>query len=531
VTIEPQDPLCQNVATMIAATTAPDAGIWRATVSPTDLRSLVEVAVRQYSGTVLLAAGEDRPSESAIYAHYLVGFRTKNPESGTCPWKLLHITTRLSRDFPVVPSLAGLSFPASRFEREMRDLLGIQPASHPDPRPLVRHGFWPETFYPLRHDAVLPEFEDDGRPFPFTEVEGEGVYEIPVGPVHAGVIEPGHFRFNVLGETILKMRARLYFTHKGTERLFLGRRPIDALQLVERVSGDTSVGHTVAFCQAIEALAGVEIPKPAAAARLVLLELERLYNHVADVGAIIGDTGFSVGQAHCLRLREELLRLNKQVAGHRLLRGVVVPGGVLQQRAVEPSVVAAVGRVVRDFEEVVQICRDNTLVADRLEGTGRLPPEVARDFGVVGYVARACGLPGDARTDLPSGAYRWLDVTPVIAQTGDVEARLDVRVREVRQAFELIQQTVSHAASAVECRAEVGPLPAWAAAFGVVEAWRGRLVHMVMADEEGRLHRVKIVDPSFFNWPALARALDGNIVPDFPLCNKSFNASYSGNDL
>jgi Ni,Fe-hydrogenase III large subunit len=274
----------------------------------------------------------------------------------------------------------------------------------------------------------------------------------------------------------------------------------------------------------------VEIPRSSAAARVVLLELERLYNHVADVGAIIGDTGFLVGQAHCLRLREDLLRLNKQIAGHRLLRGVVVPGGVLQQRALEPAVVPAVGRVVRDFEEVVQICRDNTLVADRLEGTGRLPAQIARDFGVVGYVARACGLPHDARIDLPSGAYRWLDVTPVVAQTGDVEARLDVRVREVRQAVEIITQAIATATS-TECRTEVGPLPAWTAAFGVVEAWRGRLVHMVMADEDGRLHRVKIVDPSFFNWPALARALDGNIVPDFPLCNKSFNASYSGNDL
>jgi Ni,Fe-hydrogenase III large subunit len=412
----------------------------------------------------------------------------------------------------------------------MRDLLGIEPAGHPDARPLVRHGFWPETFYPLRHDAVAPTFHDDGRPFPFTEVAGDGVYEIPVGPVHAGVIEPGHFRFNVLGETILKMRARLYFTHKGTERLLLARRPIDALPLIERVSGDTSVGHAVAFCQAVEALADVEISRSAAAARVVLLELERLYNHVADVGAIIGDTGYPIGQAHCLRLREELLRLNKEIVGHRLLRGVVVPGGVLRQRALQPAVVAAVSRVVRDFEDVVQICRDNTLVADRLEGTGRLSVEVARDFGVVGYVARACGLPHDTRNDLPFAAYRWLGVTPVVAQAGDVEARLDVRVREVRQAFEIIEQAVSTATS-TECRTDVGTLPAWTAAFGVVEAWRGRLVHMVMADEDGRLHRVKIVDPSFFNWPALARALDGNIVPDFPLCNKSFNASYSGNDL
>ncbi|MBI4887949.1 MAG: NADH-quinone oxidoreductase subunit C, partial [Acidobacteria bacterium] len=445
-------------------------------------------------------------------------------------WELVHVTVALPRDAPVVPSLAALSFPASRFEREMRDLLGIEPAGHPDPRPLVRHGFWPETFYPLRHGAVTPDFEDDGRPFPFTEVAGDGVYEIPVGPVHAGVIEPGHFRFNVLGETILKMRARLYFTHKGTERLFVGRRPEDAVVLAERVSGDTSVGHAVAFCQAVEALAGVDVPRRAKALRTVLLELERLYNHVTDVGAIIGDTGFPVGQAHCLRLREGLLRVNKAVAGHRLLRGAIVPGGVAGLDALDGRIVQGIEHLVRDFDEVVQICLDNTLVADRLEGTGRLPSDVARDFGVVGYVARACRVPCDARRDLPSGAYEWLDVVPVVERAGDVQARLQVRVREVRQSVAIIAAALADLPTSPG-KVEVGALPPFTAAFGVVEAWRGRLVHMVMADPAGRLHRVKVVDPSFFNWPALARALDGNIVPDFPLCNKSFNCSYSGNDL
>lgn len=412
----------------------------------------------------------------------------------------------------------------------MRDLLGIEPAGHPDPRPLVRHGFWPETFYPLRHDAVVPEFEDDGRPFPFTAVEGEGVYEIPVGPVHAGVIEPGHFRFNVLGETILKMRARLYFTHKGTERLFVGRHPDEGVVLAERVSGDTSVGHALAFCQAVEGLAGVDVPRSAKVMRTALLEIERLYNHVTDVGAIIGDTGFQVGQAHCLRLRESLLRLNKEVAGHRLLRGVVVPGGVDGVDRLDWGVVSTTEDVVSDFEEVVQICRDNTLVADRLEGTGRLPAEVARDFGVVGYVARACNVAHDARRNLPCAAYEWIDVEPVVEKTGDVQARLEVRVHEARQAVRIIAASLSGDTPA-PYRVAVSALPALTAGFGVVEAWRGRLVHMVIADADSRLQRVKIVDPSFFNWPALARTLEGNIVPDFPLCNKSFNASYSGNDL
>ncbi len=505
-----------------------DKGVWRLHVPAAVLQQVMEILIRQLGGVVLLVAGEDRPQADAMYVHYLIGLTGAGGPSGG--WDLLHATSTLPRDAPVVPSLAALSFPASRFEREMRDLLGIVPAGHPDPRPLVRHGFWPETFYPLRHDAVVPEFEDDGRPFPFTAVEGDGVYEIPVGPVHAGVIEPGHFRFNVLGETILKMRARLYFTHKGTERLFVGRQPDEGVVLAERVSGDTSVGHALAFCQAVEALAGVDVPRSAKVLRTVLLELERLYNHVTDVGAIIGDTGFPVGQAHCLRLRESLLRLNKDVTGHRLLRAVVVPGGVVGVGNLDARVVPAIERVVSDFEEVVQICRDNTLVADRLEGTGRLPAEVARDFGVVGYVARACNVAHDVRRDLPFAAYEWVDVAPVVEHAGDVQARLEVRVREARQALRIIAESLSSLTPSPH-RVAVGALPSLTAGFGVVEAWRGRLVHMVLAAEDGRLHRVKIVDPSFFNWPALARTLDDNIVPDFPLCNKSFNASYSGNDL
>ena len=260
-----------------------------------DLARVMQTLIGDHGAVVLLVGGEDRPSANAMYAHYLVGLRG-------VPWRLQHISVALPREASSLPSLADLSFPISRFEREMRDLLGIIPEGHPDPRPLVRHGFWPQSFHPLRMDAVTPDFADDGQPFPFTAVEGDGVYEIPVGPVHAGVIEPGHFRFNVLGETVLKMRARLYFTHKGTERLFVEQRPENAVTLAERVSGDTTVGHAVAFCEAVESLGGLEIPDGAKAWRAILLELERVYNHITDAGAIIADTGFPVAQAHCMRL-------------------------------------------------------------------------------------------------------------------------------------------------------------------------------------------------------------------------------------
>ncbi len=498
-------------------------GAWRIAVDAARLPDVMDVALNRLGLTLLLVAGEDRRRSSGrMHAHYLCG----RPASH----ELLHVDVALSGEALAVPTLAALSFPASRFEREMRDLLGITPVGHPDPRPLMRHGFWPEDFHPLRDGVALPDFTDRSRPSSFTPVQGEGVYEIPVGPVHAGVIEPGHFRFNVLGETILKMRARLYFTHKGTEKLFAGRQPADGVALAERVSGDTSVGHAMAYCQAIEGLAGVELPDRASRGRVVLLELERMYNHIGDVGAILADTGFAVGQSHAMRLREALLRLNQRLTGHRFLRGVVVPGG-LASDVHQPALVPELRRIVADFNEIVAISLANTLVTDRLDDTGRLPVDVARDFGVVGCVARACGLARDARVDYPFAAYGRLAATAVIAEGGDVDARMHVRVREVGESLGLIERAMAPAGASTPLRVDVDPLPPFTLGFGVVEGWRGRITHAVMADDGGRLHRVKIVDPSFFNWPALARALEDNIVPDFPLCNKSFNQSYSGNDL
>jgi len=498
-------------------------GVWRATVNADHLPDLVDRLLHGLGFTLLLAAGEDRRRSSGrMHVHYLCGRHSSH--------ELLHLDVAIAGDAPAIPTLAAQSFPASRFEREMRDLIGITPAGHPDPRPLVRHGFWPKDFYPLRDDAVLPDFGDRGQPFPFTPVQGDGVYEIPVGPVHAGVIEPGHFRFNVLGETILKMRARLYFTHKGTEKLFVGKKPADGVALAERVSGDTSAGHALAYCQAIENLAGLALPGRAAAGRVVLLELERMYNHVGDVGAILADTGFAVGQAHALRVREGLLRLNGRLTGHRLLRGVMVPGGITVP-VDDAGVVPELRRLVADVNEIVEISLANTLVTDRLDETGQLPVSVARDFGVVGYVARGCGLPHDVRVDYPFAAYGTLNPTAIVEETGDVRARMSVRVREIAESLALIDRAIASSPADGALRADVGPLPAFTMGFGLVEAWRGRLAHAVMADNAGLLHRVKIVDPSYFNWPALARALEDNIVPDFPLCNKSFNQSYSGNDL
>ncbi|MCB0213799.1 MAG: NADH-quinone oxidoreductase subunit C, partial [Anaerolineae bacterium] len=247
----------------------------------------------------LMAANDRRAAKNRFEVFYLFANPAEN-------W-FVQVQVNVPPHNPVIPSLATFYLPASRYEREIRDMFGIEPEGHPDPRPLVRHAFWPADYYPLRKDAVPPEsFEDDGSQFPFKHVEGEGVYEIPVGPVHAGVIEPGHFRFSVVGETVIDLKIRLYFTHKGTEKLFEGCSPAEGVKLAERISGDTTIGHTLAYCQALELLAGTPIPDRARYLRVVLLEMERLYNHVADFGAIANDTGFAAAHAHCYRLREQL---------------------------------------------------------------------------------------------------------------------------------------------------------------------------------------------------------------------------------
>src|SRR6266581_1105384 len=418
----------------------------------------------EFGAELILIVANDRRADKGVFeSHYLFANDREN-------W-FAHATKNLTSEDPTIDSMATFYYPASRFEREIKDLFGIEAIDHPDTRPLVHHAFWPEDYFPLRKDFVQPEkFEDDGTPFPFMPVGGEGVYEIPVGPVHAGIIEPGHFRFSVIGETVIDLKIRLYFTHKGTEKLFEGRLPADGVELAERVSGDTSVGHALAFCQAIESAAGMVTPERAAYLRTVLLELERLYNHVADFGMIANDTGFAVAHSHCFRIRERLLRLNKRVTGHRLLRGGVIPGGVRVDLPRDLDLVGEVEAALRDFDEIVALSLRNTLVMDRLEGTGRLTTRTARDHGVLGYVARASGLDADARRDHPFAAYGALRFRVPVFESGDVKARALVRVEEARESVGLIRQAVEGLPPG-PLAASLPPLPAWEPAFGMVEGW------------------------------------------------------------
>ncbi len=466
----------------------------------------------------LVAAHEDPDAFRVVYL--LTGAGDRRVE----------LTLRTSLAAPTVPSLARLSFPAGRFERVMRDLYGIVPIDHPLPRRMVRHKHWPTGWYPMRSDAgPPPPFGPTEGAYPFLRVEGPGVYEIPVGPVHAGMIGPGHFRFSVVGESILKLKARLWFTHKGLMKLAEGRTPAEALPLAERISGDTTVGHTTAFCSAVEDALGVDVTEPARAARAALLELERLYNHVSDLGALCLDVGYGILNVHAQRVREDLLRLGADMTGHRLMRGGVVLGGAVLT-AVPTS--DQLTRIADDVAEIVYLALRQSVVVDRFTGTSVLNADNAREIGVLGYVGRASGLDVDARRDHSSHPATAL-VRPAVRTEGDVLARFAVRADEVQASVNLLRVLLPDLRSG-RLTAEMPDRPtgtARAAGSGLVEGWRGTIAHRVELGTDGRLTRLAVVDPSFLTWPALPVALNATIVADFPVTNKSFNLSYAGNDL
>ncbi|HVX69617.1 MAG TPA: NADH-quinone oxidoreductase subunit C [Mycobacteriales bacterium] len=434
----------------------------------------------------------------------------------------VEITVRTPADHPVIPSLARLSYPASRFEREMHDLFGVIPVGHPLPRRLVRHGHWPAGWYPLRRDAATPPTFTAPEGFPFRDVHGPAVFEIPVGPVHAGLIEPGHFRFSVVGETILKLKARLWYVHRGIEKLFEGRAPEAGVALAERISGDTSVGHTLAYSLAVEDATGLTMPPAGARLRAALLELERLYNHIGDLGALANDTGFGLAHSHAMALRERLLRLNATVTGHRLLRGAITPGAV-ELRALPD--VGVLRDIAAEAAEIAELTLAHSVVRDRFTGTGVLTAEQAIDLGCLGPVARASGVRNDARHDHPS-----VDIIPDLVgeSGGDVLARYQIRSREIAASVALLERLLADV-TVIDCAARRTRRGS-RSGVGLVEGWRGTIATRIELPG-ARLSRVKVVDPSWFNWPALPLAVADAIVPDFPLINKSFNLSYAGNDL
>jgi Ni,Fe-hydrogenase III large subunit/Ni,Fe-hydrogenase III component G len=435
-------------------------------------------------------------------------------------------------DQPELPSLTNAVHAVNWQEREIQDLFGIKLIGHPNPNRCALHDDWPEV-WPLRKDfaarAPLPPFS--GPRHKFRRVEGEGVFQVPVGPVHAGIIEPGHFLFSVAGEPVLYLQLRLFYVHKGIEKLFETLPVAHGVRLAESISGDSSFAHATAFCHALERAAGLAAPPRARALRTLCLELERLYNHVADLGAICNDVAFVTANMHAMRLKEMVLRLNEDLTGNRLLRGMACPGGVrLNFDTGQLGALAAlVDQFEKEFHELVEIIRSNSGARDRFETTGTLKPGVAANLGIVGIAGRASGFDHDLRRDFPHAFYDQVQFTVPVFTEGDVRRRMVVRREELIQSFAIIRQVLAKLPGG-PIAAPIGEIPPDRVALGYVEGWRGEIFHWIHTAPGNRLARCKIKDPSLQNWPALSEAILGNIIPDFPVVNKSFNLSYSGTD-
>jgi Ni,Fe-hydrogenase III large subunit/Ni,Fe-hydrogenase III component G len=490
-----------------------------------DPRPMIDHARREFGARVICVFAEDRrPEERLFYVSYIL--ETPGEKA------YLILQAPVPEDDPRFPSLS-VELPSLNWqEREIQDWFGLTAEGHPNPRRVALHDDWPEI-HPLRKDfpleTVLEPFE--GERHIFRPAEGEGVFQVPVGPVHAGIIEPGHFHFDVAGEPILYLQIRLFYTHKATEKRF-EQIPISrGVHLAECISGDSSVAHAVAYCQAIEKAAGIEAPERAQWMRTILLELERLYNHTGDIGAIVNDVGFGIAQAHAGRLRERLLGLNEHLTGSRLLRGMVRLGGIRHDW--DMGQLARLHQTLDtfsgEFRDLIELIESSDSTRDRLEHTGVLTPEKARDLGVVGVAARASGVDRDVRRDHPYAAYgRLAPRVPVFSQ-GDVWSRVQVRIAEVRESVALVRAAARELPGGT-LRVAVPPLIPNSFGLGAVEGWRGEILHWVRTGPDGYLDRCKIKDPSINNWPALVEAVEGNILPDFPVINKSFNLSYSGTD-
>ncbi|WP_026607263.1 NADH-quinone oxidoreductase subunit C [Methylocapsa acidiphila] len=426
----------------------------------------------------------------------------------------------------VFPSVGRLHPPAIRFERSIKDLFGLEPIGSPDLRPWLDHGRW-GLRAPL---GARPELASAALEYAFLPAEGEGVHQIPVGPVHAGVIEPGHFRFSVNGEAVVRLEERLGYAHKGVERLMMGADLERAARLAGRVSGDSTVAYALVFSRAVEAALAVEVPPRAIWLRALMAELERLANHFGDIGAICNDVAFALMHAHCGALRERVLRVAASCFGHRLMMDRVAPGGVSVDLAPEgvKRIRDLVGTARRAFPPLVELYDNTASLQDRTVGAGLAEPALVRRFGCGGYVGRASGRRFDARRDLAYPPYDGLRFEIPTLEEGDVNARVWIRIREVEQSLALVEQILDGLPD--------GPVRAPVAAgrgegMAVVEGFRGDILAYLRLDADARIERCHLRDPSWFQWPVLEAAIGGNIVADFPLCNKSFNCSYSGHDL
>jgi Ni,Fe-hydrogenase III large subunit/Ni,Fe-hydrogenase III component G len=435
---------------------------------------------------------------------------------------------------PTCPDLAPIFPAAGRMQRATTDLLGIVADGAADTRPWLDHGLWSPDDHPLRDDARAQTTTRADMPsdYPFVRVEGDGVHEIAVGPVHAGIIEPGHFRFSVVGEKVLRLEQHLGYTHKGIDRRFTQLPPLEAHRLAGRVSGDSTVAFAWAYCMALESAAACAVPARALWLRALLLERERVANHLGDLGALGNDAALGFGLAQFSRLREDWQRLSLQAFGHRLMMDCVVPGGVScdADGAMLDRLRRQCDATVGELIALRKIYDEHAGLQDRFIATGHVTPQLAAQLGLTGLAGRASGQSTDLRCDQAWPPYDQLEVAMATHRNGDVAARVALRFDETLESLRLIG-AICAGLPAGATHADVA-LPAHdAIGAGWVESWRGEVLVALELGGDGRLRRCHCHDPSWHNWPVLEHAVIGNIVPDFPLINKSFNLSYSGHDL
>ena len=498
--------------------------IWHAGVTAADWCDAA-IAVRE-SGGRLIALWAGAPGQvTAICAAYAVA-------DG-----LVWLELPTAGDQHSYPDLVPYFAVAARMQRAAFELSGLRATGAKDQRAWLNHGAWPVDYFPLQQvpNAMPVPPAGDLMDYPFVRVEGDGVHEIAVGLVHAGVIEPGHFRFSVVGEKVLRLEQRLGYTHKGIELRMTQLPPLQAHRLAGRVSGDSAVAFAWAYCMALEAAAECAIPARAASLRALLLERERIANHLGDLGALGNDAAFAFGLAHFSRLREDWLRLSKDAFGHRLMMDCVLPGGVAcdVDAAQISRLTLQCDAIEREVQTMHAIYEAHAGLQDRFMTTGRVMPALAAQLGLTGMAGRASAQAWDLRCDHPAPPYDRLQVKMATHNNGDVAARVAVRFDEVFESLRLIRHILTELpAGAV--RGEVCFPDTASRGAGWVEGWRGEVfvaLELEGVDHQHRIRRCHLHDPSWQNWPVLEHAIMGNIVPDFPLINKSFNLSYSGQDL
>ena len=447
-----------------------------------------------------------------------------------------------------VSSVAGIFPSASWFEREIRDGFGLDFAGALDTRRLFLHECYPEGFHPLKKafkNGPIRQAEAPSTEYRFRQVKGEGVYQIPVGPVHAGIIEPGHFRFSVIGEPIFSLEIRLFYKHRGIEKLAEGKSPSECVALAEAVSGDESMANAAGFCMAVEQICGINVPERAESLRTIMLELERIYSLLGDLAGMAVDVGFALVASPFSILREEVFRQNEKLTGSRFLRGITIPGGLKKDipDSLLKDLPAFLKKFSRAFESAFERAMSSSSLIDRFATTGIIKKELVSPLNLTGPLARASGYPADTRIDRPYGAYKIFAPEPSVRKRGDVFSRFEVKADEIRASADLIlrlaeklpqgpifAESTGCAGYAGQNLREANSPGATGYSLALVEAARGQNLHWVYL-KNGLVDRYKIRTASFCNWQAIEHAVLGNIVPDFPLINKSLNLSYAGTDL